>query len=595
MEKPAKLLFILSVITAFIGCSTTVYNPVQMPVLTPDDPTVETYSTDPCNQTLLGQWVMNFDIRDKTVEIEPLREASTHYNLTSLLPPQITINSIDFVNETADVDITITNTFPVTGYDLRLIIYTDPSGHKLLNADDWTDLFDIAGGLPINPFIAYAKDRLQHVFLPGNVHTENFIIKLPGMNPSVKFAIEASYPTNCPEPYSIENFTREALFDTPTSCTTVGVDVLTWLGDITAVYLYCPDISGSNLTSLTEIDSRWTGTLQNTMDADIGDYPGYLIAYTTVSGSQALYDEVTFTVSKYGTPVAPVVTGILDTDNAQSIDVQGNYVYLADTNSGLKIIDVTDPSNPYVIGSLNNGFGFHDVQVYGNYVYAAAKNHFYGINVTVKDNPIVEYSHVVTGNGESVCVKFPYAYFCRSWSSAYIFNIGNPTSWIMLGFIEENTFLNSIYAQDNLLIISEGGNGIKLFDIADPAHPAFIKSVLTSVAYDTFIDGNYAYVADDGGGFRIVKDIYTPASAYIVKTIDYPDFFTPFNLDLQDDFLYTACLGYGIYIIDISIPDSACIFSVFETGESFNDIVIQDNYAYICQSTEGITIAKLWW
>jgi hypothetical protein len=592
MDRFLKLMFTLIVITAFTGCSTRAGNPVQIPNLPADHPLVETPGNTLNNQTLLGQWVMNFDLTNQTVQLEPLRTSSTHFNVTPFLPPEIVINSIDPTTETVNVDISMTNTFTVTGWDPRLIIYTDSAGHKLLNADEWTDLFDIPGGLPINPFKAYAKSLPQRQFFPSAEHTENLIIKLPGMNPSVKFAIEVSYPYSCPEPYWINEFTQDALFDIPTSSTQVGVYVFNWLGDTSAVYLYCPQVSGATLNSMTQNDYHWSGTIQNTMDANVGEYFCYIIAYTTVSGSQALYDEFTITVSRYGTPVTPEVISNLDTAGANGLDVLDNYAYIADSADGLKIIDITDPENPFVEGNLDNGYWFNDVAVNGNYAYAAAESNMYAINVQVKDTPFIEYTYNTSGSPDGVCIQYPYAYFALGWYSTWIFDITDPANWSLLGTFPENDWAYNVDVQGSLMMVADGGEGIQLIDIEDPEHPALIKVIETSSAYDVLIDGNYAYVADNGDGIRVVKDLYMPPSAYVVHSVDTTG--SSNALALQDGFLYVACGASGVEIFDVSIPESAYIFSSFDTPGSCEDIVVHDRYAYIAEYAQGLTIAKLW-
>ena len=63
---------------------------------------------------------------------------------------------------------------------------------------------------------------------------------------------------------------------------------------------------------------------------------------------------------------------------------------------------------------------------------------------------------------------------------------------------------------------------------------------------------------------------------------------------LQDNFLYVAYVADGINIFDVTTPETSYLFSSFDTDGSCVDIVVRDNYAYIADSAQGITIAKLW-
>ncbi|MBU1022715.1 hypothetical protein KKB99_00415, partial [bacterium] len=226
------------------------------------------------NHQISGSWTVEFDIETLSCEVRALRDTSAHINLSGFLPaPGIHVNSYDPVNQIIDVDVTINNSTPYTGYDLRLIIFTDGVGHKLLNFDDWTGLFDKPGGLPINPFKTFAKSETNRVFTGMTQHTENLLIRLPGGNPSVSFLVEASYPGNCEEPYEIDSFTQEVLKDQSGSSTGVSVTVRDWQNNTNSVDLYCPQITGQTLVPFAQSDPElWEMSLVNNTGAIAGAY-----------------------------------------------------------------------------------------------------------------------------------------------------------------------------------------------------------------------------------------------------------------------------------------------------------------------------------
>jgi len=593
MKNLCAILLFLSIFGAFAGCSNRSENPISAQNINDENPLIVPSQNESPDAMLLGQWVMTFDLEKETVDITRDRNSNLHYNLTSFLPaPEIVINSINPTTQTVDVDITVTNPYPVTGYNLVLIIYTDSIGHKLLNADEWTDLFDIPGGMPINPFMAYAKQNPIRHFGPGEEYTENFVIKLPGMNPSVRFAIEASYPKYCSEPYWIYNFDHTVLFDIPTSISNVEVFIENMEGDLGPVYLYCPQISGSTFNSLTPFYNQCTGTIQNTRGAGVGKYFGYIIAYTTISGTQALYDEVTITVSKYGTPVEPQIISTFDTSTALGLDVVDNYLYLADGVEGLKIINVEDPANPWVEGIFDDGYWFYDVTVDGNHAYCASEARFCAVDVFDKDNPVMEFIYTTSSSPSRACIKGSYAYFTGGWFNTWIFDISDPENWIWLSSFPNSDWAYNADVQGDLMIVADAGDGVQLVDVEDRAHPALIKDIETSYAEDVLIDGGYAYVADDGDGIRVINNIGFPEAASIVHSVDL--YGSANKLALQNNFLYVAYGADGIKIFDVSVPETAYLFSEFDTDGNCQDIVVRDKYAYIADNAQGITIAKLW-
>ena len=125
----------------------------------------------------------------------------------------------------------------MSAFDVRLIIYTDEVGHILTNSDSWTGIWDIAEGLPINPFKAYAKTSTRRNFQAQASYMEGLQIHCPLSNYNIQFAIDACFPGNCEEPYEISNFSQGIIYNNAYSSTDIEVTVLDWQDDVSAVFL----------------------------------------------------------------------------------------------------------------------------------------------------------------------------------------------------------------------------------------------------------------------------------------------------------------------------------------------------------------------
>jgi hypothetical protein len=246
------------------------------------------------SRIILGQWTADFNISSLAFTIEPDRSSANRYNITSILPPSIRINSYDPASFVLNVDVTLENCYSIDGYDLRLIVFNS-SGHDLKNADYWTDSYDIPGGLPINPFKAYAKDDPERIFRSGSQHTENLEIYCPNGSTNIKFAIDVGYPGHSQEPYGIDNFMQETLLKDSGSSAKIWVDVHDWQDDVSIVYLYCPEIAVEPLVEFVKTGMyQYTLDLVNGTGANPGIYTGIIAAF---SHGLALYQFVPISVS----------------------------------------------------------------------------------------------------------------------------------------------------------------------------------------------------------------------------------------------------------------------------------------------------------
>jgi len=299
MRHTILLLQFISVIAmiAIIGCSSGKVTPVE-PV-SPDSQIP--VASDNGNHELLGIWTAYIDVDSLTATVEPNREAMAHFNVKPYLPaPRITVKEWDPSKQLITVDVGVNNNSSLTGYDFRLIIFTDTVGHALMKPDNWTNLYDIPGGDNINPFRAYCKEMKHRVFETETSQTEEIIVKLPGGNPYVTFAMDASYPGNCVEPYSITSFTQEKLLSTTGSTASIGVDIFRWnqFSTVTASLFCTPllTIEGSASFSF-DTGDHYIGTLTNITGAPAGQYSGLIRAQTNLSPKTGLYRYVTITVS----------------------------------------------------------------------------------------------------------------------------------------------------------------------------------------------------------------------------------------------------------------------------------------------------------
>lgn len=291
---------ILILTCVFLSCSANKADPVTPSDTAPGTDPLIISETQNSTHNLLGTWTASFNIETLTASIEPNREMNRHYSILSFIdPPTITVNYWDPITETVHVSVTIKNTTYVSAFDVRLIIFTDDAGHRLKNADNWTGLWDIPDGLPINPFKAYAKSITRRNFQAHASHTESLQIYCPDENYEVQFAIDASVPGNCEEPYSISDFEIGNISEEVGSSTELSVKIYDWMNDASSVLLYCSEITGTQSLSFIRRNPtslEWDTTLINNTGAQAGDYFAYLEAKSTDSGDVALYQPVTIHV-----------------------------------------------------------------------------------------------------------------------------------------------------------------------------------------------------------------------------------------------------------------------------------------------------------
>jgi hypothetical protein len=323
----------IALLVATVGCNGTVVNPVQngvKPVTANNAPAAN------AGRILWGMWDIGIDLETLSATVMPNRDIENHFNVLPFLSPpkcadclKLHVNSFDEVKGILDLDVTLKNKFAIAGYDVRGVVFTDDLGHGLKNSDASIDLYDIPGGATVNPFIAYAKDDPQRKFPGKGELTENYQITVP--NPPkflmIKYAVDASYPSNCAEPYSIGNFVQGKITSEVGSHATVSVDVKDWQGDVDMVKLNISLLNDTPLMLTHQTGDTWSGELVNAKGVSAGGYNAVIVATSTGSGTMELFYMVAVNVSEFTPKVGWAKTwggDYEDWGTADAVDSDGN-------------------------------------------------------------------------------------------------------------------------------------------------------------------------------------------------------------------------------------------------------------------------------
>lgn len=454
------------------------------------------------NHQIAGFFTLNLN-PDGSVTLDTTsRFAEWHaYATWYLLPPncsdciKIHINSWNPTSRVLDVDVTLKNPYIMIAYDVRGIVYTDDYGLTLLNDDAWTNLFDLPGGQDINPFKAFAKDINQRVFSPYTEHTENFKIYGPQMS-LVRYAIDVSIGSNCPEPYSIEHFRQTELLPYTGAIAELRVDVLDWQNDVDLVEIYAEDITGEPVDYFScESGNTWLLNITNDAGAPEGQYKALIKASSEIGpASFPLYKWVMITV------------GQVEVEFVFTSDRSGNFdIFRVDTESGIPYNITNTLYNEYScdISSDSQFLYFNSDQTGETDVYSMNLNTFDIINIT-HDSEHDQYGCAVSPDGEWIVTV-------NSWSvgNKDIFRLKSDGSmlkseWINLtntwGEYEHEADWSPDGSKIAYYRIDGSGNDIWLMDSDDGANKEKIIATSGDDHGPKFSpDGNYILFFNQSG------------------------------------------------------------------------------------------------
>jgi hypothetical protein len=604
MFKPLifALIVFLAVFSA-IGCSGG-NNPATSPV----EPvlSVEADNDAQSSRQLWGVWEAGFDWKTKTVFANPARNVDAHYKINSwLLPPAcdncfvVEVNSYEPTTHILDVDVTLRNPTQMAGFDVRGILYVTDAGYLLTNADAWTPVFDIGGGEDINPFKAYAKNMPHRIFFPNNLHKQNYLIFIPDIIDlgTMYFAVTASYPDNCKEPYKFENFSQDVIFDISESPANVYIDVFDWQSDVSAVEIYVPCLNhGKAIPFSLQSGQTWVAEVNCEGDLMPGSYRVLIKAVSGESGL-ALYDYYEIEISE-----KDIVFSLEDVTppwlqfKPYDICVEGAFAYVA-CREKFVIVDASDPSNPEPVKVFEGIQTGQRIDVSNGYAYLC------GANLCIYDiDPPEDACLIKTIDYDpnpytcDIAVEDGFVYIAAN-LKLYIVDVSPPESASIVNTIQTISGKFAIDVSGGYVFIADTlpEPALKIIDIDPPEQAQLIKTVeLTcGVVKDMKTWNGYAYVAGSEQCLQIV-DIEPLESAAITGEIEMSG--TPLRMDISEGYAFVETDELSndkINIIELNPPDSGTIIKFLYTSGASRSLAASGGYLFETAYDKGIKIIDI--
>jgi hypothetical protein len=276
--------------------------------------------------------------------------------------------------------------------------------------------------------------------------------------------------------------------------------------------------------------------------------------------------------------------------------IEGDYAYIADSTSGLAIIDISDPTHPGApVYCDTNGYAY-DVWVEGDYAFIADyAGGLVIINVTYPTKPVKVSNLVLTGCATSIWIEGDYAYigaYDKGLAIVDISNVSNPRNPV---YRDTNDLPFDVWVEGDFAYVADSTIGLGIINITNPKNPGYPVYRDTTAAVGVWVDGDFAFVADYSAGLAIIN-ITRPTNPGVPIYRDTLD--NARDVAIAGDYAFVSCETYGIAIIkfrDIVQPEAPTLEPIVpqidEDGIihlNWNDVQLTSTY-FIYRNTSCIT------
>jgi hypothetical protein len=209
-------------------------------------------------------------------------------------------------------------------------------------------------------------------------------------------------------------------------------------------------------------------------------------------------------------------------DEAWGVALSGTFVYVADMRGGLTVIDASNPASPSTIGNvLWANPACRDVAISGAYAYVANGSSVPGlaiIDISDPTDPFVvnDPDHFVPGVSSvtwavGVAVYGDYVYVADIDEGLLVVDVSDPANPEVVGRAFTPDTARDVAVDNGLAYVVEGdsegqGSLLEVFDVRDPANPTIYGSLagLSNWGRGVAVSEGLVYRAADFSGLQII-------------------------------------------------------------------------------------------
>ncbi|MBD3216707.1 MAG: T9SS type A sorting domain-containing protein [candidate division Zixibacteria bacterium] len=265
------------------------------------------------------------------------------------------------------------------------------------------------------------------------------------------------------------------------------------------------------------------------------------------------------------------------------IDLNNDRLYLANGNSGLKIVDISDIEELRLLSSLETNEYCYDVRVVDQTAYIAdGYGGFLIADVSDPENPWIIAEYLLEDEVVAVDVRDNLAYIADGRAGLKIIDVTEPEEIVSLGAVSGIGYVIDIDLDGDYAYLASQTQGLRIIDIFDPSNPDLVEiHGNLQGALGVTVSENYAYVTyGNNPGLRIF-DITDPRTARLINTIEIPG--STLGVKASDNQAFVAGLSAGLQLVDISNPAHAFIEKQYSTPGKIQDIDSDDDYVYVAR------------
>ena len=240
------------------------------------------------------------------------------------------------------------------------------------------------------------------------------------------------------------------------------------------------------------------------------------------------------------------------------IQISGNYAFITNYIEGIRVVDISDPSNPVEIGNAGSAY-FNYIAMDGNYLYVTDNQNnlkVFDISNPVAPNEVGSLNFPAPNDLTSrISALNGYVYVAQYNAGLKVIDVTDPTQPTQVATYTQNVELTHLDAQGDYVYACNSfqtSNLVDIFDVTDPLNPVIVGTKVFSDppprAYENFVFGDVLLVADHFDPYLTVLDVSNPSQPSQISTQMVAD--QVWGIDATENYFYVATYNAGLHIYE---------------------------------------------
>lgn len=282
--------------------------------------------------------------------------------------------------------------------------------------------------------------------------------------------------------------------------------------------------------------------------------------------------------------------GYETTGQCLGISIDGSNAYLSNSKKGLQILDVTNPSQPRIIGQSDDCKSTISSWITNNVAYVAdGTNGLVVLDVKDPGHP-VKLGRLSSPYARDIALDGNVAYV--SSQGLEIVDISDPSQPNRLNYMAYTAYAGGTYElalQGHYVYLTAGRGGLRIIDVSDPTNPQLtIAFTITQWdnAHSIALTDHYAFVADDGINIIDIEDPRNPVRIGSLGSGSYDRVAIWGRYGL-------AASGTRLAVFDHSDPAHPQIVARYSPLLNVHAIAASGHYAWLANGDGGLYVLGL--